>query len=193
VIGIGWLVSFLISYRASLAIVIPYVAMHRFWYFAFLPVWPLPTDQARLAAAAGILLEIFVTPLNLVAPIWPWGGIVVPVVLLLLGGWLLARRAWPQWAILVLPIVLAIIASAMKRYPFHGRLILELVPTFFLLIAEGTESLRDTERGRINLGYRLVLILLFTYPCLVAVQNAISVPIRDFNIHGDLRKNIFME
>jgi hypothetical protein len=167
--------------------------MHLFWYFAFLPVWPLPMDQARLAAAAGILLEIFVTPLNLVAPVWPWAGIVVPIVLLLLGGWSLARRAWADWAILVLPIALAILASAMKRYPIHGRLILELVPSFFLLIAEGTELLRGPERGRIKLGYRLVLILLFTYPCLVAFQNAVSVPIREFNIHGDLRKNIFME
>jgi hypothetical protein len=193
VIGIGWLVSFLISYRASLAIVIPYVAMYRFWYFAFLPVWPLPMDQARLAVAAGILLEIFVTPLNLVAPVWPWAGIVVPVVLLLLGGWSLARRARADWAILVLPIALAMLASAMKRYPIHGRLILELVPSFFLLIAEGTELLRGPERGRIKLGYRLFLILLFTYPCLMAFQNAVSVPIRNFNIHGDLRKNIFME
>ena len=193
VIGITWLASFLISYRASLAIVIPYVAMHRFWYFAFLPVWPLPMDRARLAAAAGILLEIFVTPLNLVAPVWPWAGVVVPVLLLLLGAWSLARRAWRDWAILVLPIALAIIASAMKRYPIHGRLILELVPAFFLLIADGTEWLRSWERGRIKLVYALVLILLFTYPCLAAFQNAVSVPIRDFNIHGDLRKNIFME
>ena len=43
-------------------------------------------------------------------------------------------------AILVLPIVLAMVASAMKRYPLHGRLILELVPAFFLLIAQGTET-----------------------------------------------------
>ena len=116
-----------------------------------------------------------------------------PSLLLLLGMWSLARRAWPDWAILVLPIALAVVASAMKRYPIHGRLILELVPSFFLLIAEGTEWLRGWERGRIKLGYALVLILLLTYPCLVAFQNAASVPIRDFNSHGDLRKNIFIE
>ena len=192
-IGIVWLVSFVLSYRASRAIVIPYDAMHRFWYFAFLPVWPLPMDRARLAAAAGILLEIFVTPLNLVGPVWPWAGLVVPVLLLLVGGWSLARRAWPEWAILVLPVALAVVASAMKRYPIHGRLILELVPSFFLIIAEGTEALRGWDRGRIKFGYAVALILLFTYPCLVAFQNAASAPIRDFNIHGDLHKNIFIE
>ena len=139
-----------------------------------MPVWPLPMDRGRLAAAAGILLEIFVNPLNLVAPVWPWAGVVLPVVLLLLGAWSLARRSWPAWAILVLPIALAMVASAMKRYPFHGRLILELVPAFFLLIAEGTETVRGWERGRIKLGYILVLILLFAYPCLAAFQNAAS-------------------
>ncbi len=192
-IGIGWLVSFLLSYRASLAIVNPYDAMYRFWYFAFLPLWPLPLDRARLAIVAGILLEIFVTPLNLIAPVWPRAGVVVPVLMLLLGMWSLARRAWPYWAVLILPITLAVVASAMKRYPIHGRLILELVPSFLLLIAEGTEMLRGWERGRIKLGYALVLILLLTYPCLVAFQNAALVPIRDFNRHGDLRKNIFIE
>ena len=54
--------------------------------------------------------------------------------------------SWPAWAILVLPIALAMVASAMRRYPFHGRLILELVPAFFLLIAEGTERLRELGR-----------------------------------------------
>jgi hypothetical protein len=191
-VGIGWLVSFSISYRASLAIVRPYDAMHRFWYFAFLPIWPLPLDRERLAAAAGILLEVFVNPLNLVAPVWPRVGVILPIVLLLVGGASLARRSCPAWAILVVPIGLAIVASAMKRYPFHGRLILELVPAFFLLIAEGTETLRRWETGPIKLGYIVVLVLLFTYPCFVAIENTASVPVREFNRHGDLRKNLFM-
>ncbi len=170
VIGIGWLGSLFVSYRASAAILSPYTTMYIFWDFAFLPVSPLPMDRIRLAATAGILLEIFVTPLNLVAPIWPWAGVILPVSLWFLGAWSLARRSLSAWAILVVPIALAVVASAMKRYPLHGRLILELVPAFFLLIAEGTEMLRGREKGRIKLGYILALILLFTYPCGVAVR-----------------------
>ena len=79
VIGIGWLGSLFVSYRASAALLSPYTTMYIFWDFAFLPVWPLPMDRIRLAATAGILLEIFVTPLNLVAPIWPWVGVILPV------------------------------------------------------------------------------------------------------------------
>ena len=74
VIGIAWLASFYLSYRASAALLSPYTTMYFFWDFAFLPVWPLPMDRSRLAAAAGILLEIFVTPLNLVAPVLALGG-----------------------------------------------------------------------------------------------------------------------
>jgi hypothetical protein len=191
-IGIAWLASFYLSYRASAALLSPYTTMYLFWDFAFLPVWPLPMDRSRLAAAAGILLEIFVTPLNLVAPYWPWVGVILPIVLLFAGGRSLARRSWTVWAILVAPIALAVVASALKRYPLHGRLLLELVPAFFILIAEGTEILRDRDKSRIKLGFIVVLILLFTYPALAALSNAAFVRERDFNPHGDIRKNLFM-
>ena len=105
----------------------------------------------------------------------------------------MARRSFPDWAILVLPIALAMVASAIKQYPFHGRLILELVPACFLLIAEGTERLRDLAKSRFKLAYAAVLILLLLYPCLGALQEALAPPFRDFNIHGDLHKNIFIE
>jgi hypothetical protein len=191
-IGVGWLGSLFASYRASAAMLSPYTTMYIFWDFAFLPVWPLPIGRARLEAVAGILLEIFVTPLNLVAPLWPWAGVMLPVLLLVMGLRSLARRSWPACTILVLPIALAVTASALKRYPLHGRLILELVPAFLILIALGTESLRRWDRGRIKLGYILVLALLFAYPSLVAFKNSVSVPWRDFNRHGDLRRNLFM-
>jgi hypothetical protein len=191
-IGVAWLASFYLSYRASAALLSPYTTMYVFWDFAFLPVWPLPMDASRLAAAAGILLEIFVTPLNLVAPYWPWVGVILPIILLFVGEWSLARRSWPVCAVLVAPIALAVVASALKRYPLHGRLILELVPAFFILIAEGTEILHGWDKSRIKLGFIVVLILLFTYPCLAALANVASVRERDFNRHGDIRNNLFM-
>ena len=187
-VGLAWLASFVLSYRTSTAPLSPYTTMYLFWDFAFLPVWPLPIDRARLDATLGILLEIFVTPLNLVAPFWPWLGVIIPVGLLLLGVWSLARRSSREWAVLVLPIALAILASALRRYPLHGRLILELVPAFFVLIAEGAEILRSCEKGRTRPGFVVVMILLFAYPCFAALTNAASVRERDFNRHGDIRR-----
>jgi hypothetical protein len=192
-IAIGWIASFAVSYHASSLLLSPYTTMYVFWNFAFLPIWPWPISPARLAETAGILLEVFVNPLNLVAPLWPQVGVALPLVLLIAGGLSLARKSLPIWAILVLPIALAIVASAMKRYPFHGRLILELVPTFFLMIAQGTEWLRGIAGGRHKLGYRALLGLLLAYPCIGALQEAAAPSIREFNSHGDLHKNIFIE
>jgi hypothetical protein len=193
-IGIGWLVSFVVSYWASAALLSPYTTMYVFWYFAFLPVWPLiPLDAHRLASSTGILVEIFVNPLNLVAPLWPRVGVALPIVLLFQGGIALKRRSWRAWGMLVLPIALATIASAMHRYPLHGRLILELVPAFFLLIAEGTEWWRSRNNETTRLRYVLVLILLLTYPCFASLKQAAGMYIRDFNAHGDIHKNLFIE
>jgi hypothetical protein len=192
-LGMLWLASFVACYRASRALVSPYIGMHRFWYFAFLPVCPLPMSLARLGRSAGILLEIFVNPLNLVAPVWPWLGVVLPVLLLLAGGVWLARRSWSACALLVLPIALATVASAMERYPLHGRLIHELVPAFFLLIAAGTERLRELDLGRAKLVYKLALFLLLLYPCLAALNAVAFPPLREFNSHGDLHRNIFLQ
>jgi hypothetical protein len=163
-----------------------------FWYFAFLPLWPLPMDAARLGSAAGILLEIFVNPLNLVAPHWPTLGVIIPIALLFLGGISLLRRSWYAWGILVVPIGLAMTASAMHRYPLHGRLILELVPAFYLLIAEGTDWWRSPENEKRRIHYVLVLVVLLAYPCLTTLDFAVGRYIRDFNRHGDLHKNLFM-
>ena len=65
----------------------PGTTMYVFWNFAFLPV--PPASRADLVKLGGILLEVFVNPLNLVAPVLPALGVVLPLVLLLLGG--------PRW------------------------------------------------------------------------------------------------
>src|SRR5262249_38328913 len=169
-IGLGWLASFVVSYQASSALLSPYTTMYIFWNFAFLPVWPI--SQRGLAESAGILLETFVNPLNLTTPVWPWIGVFLALVLLVIGGASLARRSWPHWTILIVPITLAVVAAGLKRYPFHGRLILELVPAFFLLIAEGTEWLRAWETRWTRRVYILVLVFLVGFPALGAFQQA---------------------
>ena len=68
-VGVGWLASFLVAYERPGRMLSPYTTMYRFWDFAFLPVWPSPDAATSLSqGAAGLLLEIFVNPLNLVAP-----------------------------------------------------------------------------------------------------------------------------
>ncbi len=150
--------------------------MYIFWNFAFLPIWPLPMSVFRIYKTVGILLEVFVNPLNMVNPLWV--GVLLPLLVFLIGASSLARRSWPASLVFVVPIVLAMIASAMQRYPFHGRLVLELVPAFFILIGMGMERLRDGTTGRAAWGYKLLLVLLLGYPCLMGVYEAAFTPAR---------------
>ena len=54
----------------------------------------------------GILLEVFVNPLNLVAPVLPILGVALPLVLLLLGGSSGPPRP-DEFLMLTIPILLA--------------------------------------------------------------------------------------
>jgi hypothetical protein len=191
-VGIGWLLSFLLAYQASRLLLSPYTTMYIFWDFAFLPLWPRPSSPVSLVNAGGLLAEVLVNPLNLVPPAFRWLGAVLPLCLLLAGAVRLFRRSWPVWLMLVLPVALAIIASVMKCYPLHGRLILELVPALFLLVTEGTQAVFDLDRSRTKIVYSVVLVLLLFYPCFTAIDEA-SVPRpRFFNSHGDLHNNLFL-
>ncbi len=199
-IGLGWLGVFYVSYESSRALLSPYTTMYRFWDFAFIPNHstvgvdqPLEVVRADLLKATGILLEIFVNPLNLVAPVWPRAGVLLPVILLQIGELVMARRAWTIYLLLIMPVLMALIAAGYGKYPIHGRLMLELVPALFLLIAEGTEWIARLGRTRSGWLFKAILVLLLAYPCFTAINRATERRVRDFNRHGDLHANIFVE
>jgi hypothetical protein len=194
-IGLLWVVNSLAAYRASQALLSPYTSMYIFWDFAFLPV---PRTAVDASKAAGILLETLVNPLNLVAPFGPLAGWTV----LWLGLGVVGCMAWLRsesrsWIAVSAPIALAMLASGLHRFPFHGRLILELVPAFFLFLAKGVDRVARWIEGPCP-GFRrarlatLVMLLLLSVPCARGIANAIQGHTRDFNSHGDLHSNRFI-
>lgn len=66
------------------------------------------------------------------------------------------RRDRQFLALLMLPVVLALAAAALHRFPFSGRLVLFLVPGMILLVAAGAQAVFDATRS----GSRLVPALL---------------------------------
>lgn len=187
-VAAAWATSALLAVRAAGRMLHESTSMYVFWNFAFLP-FP-PTDRRSLEKASGILLETFVTPLNLIPPILPHVFAGLAIGFLLVGIVSLGRRDPAALAMLAAPLALALAASALRKYPFHGRLILWLAPALFLWIAEGTQVLR--KRGGRTLQIALVTLLLL-YPCLDALYQSAGARPRDFNPHGDLRRNRFME
>jgi hypothetical protein len=191
-LGLLWLANFVVCYRASQTQLVQASPMWGFWHFAFLPLtWP-PTRDGLLKSA-GLLLEVFVNPLNLLAPGGSLIGVIVPLLLLIAGGLSWARRSATTVLLLVLPIALAIIASVLGRYPFHGRLILELVPALFLLIAAGTEWVAHRFPTRSGIVYKTLLLALLTFPCWYACSSNLQRRDRGFNSHGDLHDNVFID
>jgi hypothetical protein len=190
-VGAVWAASFIAAYNASLGLLSANTSMYVFWDFAFLPVWPLPMSVQRTYKTIGILLDVFVNPLNMVHPLWV--GVLLPLMTMLIGTLLLARQSWRAWLIFVVPILLSMFASSIHRYPFHGRLILELVPAFFLLMAIGADRLGNATAGLGKLGYTVLLVLLMGHPCVTGVNHVVFRLARDFSPHGDLRRTVFIQ
>jgi hypothetical protein len=109
--------------------------------------------------------------------------------LMAIGGFSLALRERRVFLILALPILLALVAAAWRKYPLHGRLMIELVPAFYVMIAEGTQRLRTRLGGP---AYVVVLVLLLAYPCASTFYEAQAPRARYFNQHGDLHDNCFI-
>lgn len=191
-VGLAWFASFVVAYRASKAILTPYTTMYAFWDFAFLS----PVEPGRwldAAKASGILLEIFVNPLNLLAPVNRWLAIALPILLFAGGIVWLARRSPGVVLAAIAPVVLNAIASELKFYPLHGRLSLGLAPLAFLLIAAGTEWLWRLDASPSKLVYKVLLVLALAFPMLAGPYESLGRRPREFNAHGDLHANVFVQ
>jgi hypothetical protein len=106
--------------------------LQSYWGSAFMPVPPWSDPfwlPSRIAA-------LFVNPAGFLN-----GGPVTAVVFLFVaagGAFSLLRRNWQAGMLLMLPMVFALAASALHRYPFSERLMLWAVPGLVLTVIEGT-------------------------------------------------------
>lgn len=187
-IAAGWAASVLAAHHMSSRMLGPATTMYVFWDFAFLP-FP-PTSVERLQKAAGILLETFVTPLNLTPAVLPYAFALFALATTVVGAVRIGGRDPWSLAVLLVPMALAIGASAARRYPFHGRIILWLAPALFLMIAQGLVEIR-ARRGRAL--FLAALAFLLAYPTFDTLYEAVPPHMREFNRHGDLRRNRFMD
>jgi hypothetical protein len=156
------------------------------WDFAFLPI--PPGSLAEASRGFWQFANIVSNPVGLVAPIDPRGTAMLGLALFLLGAGALAARGWRGAMLLLLPIALAVAASALGRYPFHGRVLVFLVPCVVLPMAEGIAVLgRRCGRG-VMLG---LLAFLLALPTMEAIGHILIEPRhRVFDSHGDQRHDL---
>lgn len=184
----AWLISFVGCFAVSHMIVSKRDFLWVWWNFAFLPIPPRSTTDVRFVAET--LANVFINPGSLLTPFSLPVTAALACGLALIGCGSLGRR-WPGGLFLLLaPLVFALAASALRQYPFHGRLILALVPTYHLLLAEGIAAV-----GRFtHLGATLFLAIVFIggQASDIAWNQFVMSNSRNrpFDTHGDLKNDL---
>jgi hypothetical protein len=137
--SLAWAVSFVLCYKISHLILSKEQFIWVWWNFAFLPL--PPRSHAELEQVSWQMLNLLNSPSCVLTPVGVLFSAFLALALFVLGAVVLGRR-WPGGLyILLAPLLFAILASSLREYPFHGRLLLFLVPSVHLLASEGAAAL----------------------------------------------------
>jgi hypothetical protein len=186
VMGLAWLVSFGGCFLLSRSILSKRDFIWVWWNFAFLPI--PPRSWGDLSLLGGTLANVFINPASLLSPFSLLCTAVVASVLAVVGCVALGRR-WPGGLFLVIgPLLFALAASGLHQYPFHGRLLLYLVPTYILLLAEGISAIGGLTGWPVTLA--LAGFFLYGQAAEIVWQKAIQPRARPFDSHGDLKNDL---
>jgi len=79
-----------------------------------------------------------------------------------------------KFFILISPLIPTLIAAGLHKYPFAGRLVLFIVPSLLLFIAEGAEQIWSKTRDRAPIIGTCVIGLLFLQPLLFSTYHLIK-------------------
>ncbi len=128
-IGIGWLASFGLEYLVSLRHIVADEYLVDYWRKAYLPTPPWSNRSWYKATFYSFVFFTFYRSDNLM--------IVVTLILSAIGTLSLLIRDRKIALLVISPFVVAVIASALQRYPLKNRFMLFLIPFALLLMAEG--------------------------------------------------------
>lgn len=160
--GVSWAASFGMTYLVSLQHLVSDQSLGEYWKRGFMP-FPIWLHQDWLARTYLSLL-VTVTPsadrLHLLTSF---------SVLIILGIVSLLIRNRNLALLILFPFILALVASALHKYPLRGRFMLFLVPLLILLMAEGLGRIYMWFRSW-NRNYAIVI-------CFIAALAILWVPI----------------
>lgn len=156
-----WVVSFIFYYFISLNKLGSNELLLKYWHGAFMPFPPMSLSDAKWYVHT--FFKVFNDPVNMQL----YG---IAALAFLVGCISLFRERKDKFYLLILPIIFTLLASSLRKYPFSGRLILFLVPSLLILIAEGASQIWDRTKN----GYKFIGIvfigLLFLHP----INNAVD-------------------
>jgi hypothetical protein len=181
-----WSLSFATSYHVAESVTNRDPFLRTWWHFAFIPI--PPRSLADFERIGWQVANVLINPVGLATPLGPIGTALLGLGLILIGAIALGFRRPDLLAILTLPALAVLAASGLRAYPFHGRLLLFLVPSALLIVSEGSAVL--TRRTWRPLLIPLAAFLLLR-PSLDLASHFLIQPItRGFDSHGDLRPDL---
>jgi hypothetical protein len=183
--GVAWLASFAGCFLLSRSIMSKRDFIWVWWNFAFVPL--PPRSSADVSLIAETLANVFINPASLLSPLsLPYTAGVASI--LALAGCVSLGRRWPGGLFLVVsPLVFGLAASGLHQYPFHGRLLLYLVPTYLMLLAEGIAAIGRPTGWLVTLA--LAGFFLYGQAAELAWQTIVHRH-REFDSHGDLKNDL---
>jgi hypothetical protein len=157
-----WLVSFGVDYWVQLRHVSYSSYFADYWSGRFMPL--PPESVSALGWFVDTFFQVFRYPVGLDCGAISLAGI--GVLLFILGCTALWSEQRRLLCLLVAPVLFALLASGLHKYPFAGRLLLFLLPGMVLILAVGLEHVRVRTAASLPFLGTLLLGLLFLGPVL---------------------------
>ena len=152
-VGAAWLGSFFIYYTISLRTVAASDTLESWWAHAFLSVPPRSISDLNWVPRTFFeMLDYFTGP----------SAVGIAALTFIIGTVSLFGRHRERAVLLLAPLLLALLASALHRYPFTERFLLFAAPILIITIAQGVETIRRTTRWPLLTG--LIAGLLLFHP-----------------------------
>jgi len=171
-IGIGsvWAANLGLTYIVNLRYLESNGNLTNYWIGTFAPLPPWSNVSWYSNAFIAMLNDPATLPISAITT-----GIVF------LGIVSFAFRRWQLLFVLLVPFLVTLIASAIGRYPFSGRLLLFLMPLLWLLLAEGAELFRKillrVNRPMAGIAYAFLVVYFLYVPIDIAYKNVQSPPL----------------
>jgi hypothetical protein len=183
-VGLAWVTSIAVVHVISRRHLGPPAGMWTFWAFAFPPMPPASAWDATWLIRR--FLYLFVNPLDFGRPFSPFVSMLPALGFFAVGCASMGARDRRVLGILAVPALFTAIAACLRLYPFHGRLLLFLVPAFLLLISEGAGRIGEAigRRG----AWAVILGVLLLDPSVRALYHLAEPRDRNgFHPQGDRR------
>jgi hypothetical protein len=164
VVGFFWAVSFVIFYVSFLRTASNNPELIEYWRSAYAPLPPKSVFDVLWYKV--YLLNMFSNPAGLT-----FTGI--GAVAAVMGAIGFVRRDRNRFLALFLPFAVTLLASALHRYPFQGRLLLFLAPALLFLVAEGLYAISRITRSAGPSFAGLLIAFLFLDPVITAARQFI--------------------